>query len=152
MLLVTGIVTSALGCALCCIFVAQSAQRRGIKQATTQNCLQSMLVGLTLGELIWVPFAVEASPIHSKHPLQFVFSEQVLAQLPLVGIMGCAAIVGTVYWGCTAVTLGLLSYRRWGIALNDATRVYLPWMTIWTLAHICSIWWDASVLSRTSNI
>lgn len=150
--LVTGIAISALGCALCCVWVAKSAQRRGIKKATTQTCLQSMLLGLTLGELIWAPFVVERSPSHSTHPLQFVFSEQILAQLPLVGIMGCAAIVATVYWGCTAVTLGLLSYRRWGIALPHATRVYLPWMSIWTLTHILIIWWDARSLIQNAPI
>lgn len=150
--LVNGIIASTVGCALCCILVAKSAQHRGIKKATAKSCFQSMLIGLTLGELIWVPFSVKPSSAESTHPLQFVFSGQMLAEMPLVGIMGCAAIVGTLYWGCTAVTLGLLSYRRWGIALHNATRVYLPWMSIWTLAHMGNIWWKASTLMQPTHV
>ena len=144
MSLLTGLLISILGCGICCALVSRSARHRGIRQATTQNCLQSMLIGLSLGELIWVPFEVIASSPGATHPLEFVFSGQVLAQLPLTGVMGCAAIVGTLYWGCTAVILGLLSFRRWGIALHHATRVYLPWTSLWTLAHMGWFWWEAS--------
>jgi len=107
-----------------------------------------MLVGLSLGELIWAFFAIEASPPGANHPLVFVFGEQKLAQLPVEGVMGCAAIVGTMYWGCTAVVIGLLTYRRWKISLTDATRVFLPWTSFWTLAHIGAIYWAATSMSH----
>jgi hypothetical protein len=106
-----------------------------------------MLLGLSLGELIWLPFSLQPTPSGSLHPISFLFGDLALAQLPLVGIMGCVAVVGTIYWGCTAVTLGLLSFKRWGIALNHATRVYLPWMSIWTLAHLVVFYLQAQELS-----
>ena len=136
MSLLHGLLATLLGCALCCTWVARSARRRGIHAATTASVVQSMMIGLGLGELIWSPFTIQSAPRGATHPLQLIFGEQVLMSLPLSGIMGCLCVIGTLYWGCTAVVLGLLSFKRWGIPLPDATRVYLPWTSLWTLAHL----------------
>ena len=144
MSLIHGLLGSALGSALICTLVSRSARARGIRRASISSCLQSMLLGLSLGELIWLPFSIQAAPAGAMHPMSFVFIDQSLAQLPMVGIMGCVAVIGTVYWGCTAVTLGLLSYKRWGIALHHATRVYLPWTSLWTLAHLVVFYLQAT--------
>jgi hypothetical protein len=136
MSLLYGLLASLIGCTLCYSLVSRAAQRRGIHAASSTSVLQSMLIGLGLGELIWFPFSIQLAPPNSTHPLQFVFGEQALMTLSLTGIMGCFSVIGTLYWGCTAVILGLLSFKRWGIQLADATRVYLPWTSLWTLAHL----------------
>ena len=93
-----------------------------------------MMLGLGFGEFIWLPFTIE--PSTSGHPLSLLFDDQLLISLPLGGIMGCVTMIATLYWGCVGVTLGLLSYRNWKVKLPDATRVYLPWVSLWTLAHM----------------
>ena len=134
------LIATLVGCLLFGKMVTNSARRRGISNAKLLPVIRYMSIGLCLGEFIWLPFSIDVSTSGSIHPLTFIFNDQNLISLPLSGIMGCISVVATLYWGCTSVVLGLLSYRGWKIKLPDATRVYLPWVSLWTLAHIAYFW------------
>ena len=148
---VTGIIASALGCALCCTLVAQSAQRRGIKKATTQSCLQSMLICLTLGEVDLMPFAVKAS---QPNPYT-LFSSCSLNKFWLSSVgrdHGLCSDCGNRVLGMYSRHIGATELSPMGNCAPPRHARYLPWTSIWTLAHMGSIWWDASSLSRASNL
>jgi hypothetical protein len=131
-----GLLGTTAGCMVLCGLVARNARHRGVKNAHAMSCFQSMIIGLGLGELMWIPFSVEPAPRGATHPLSFTFMDNSLAQLPVMGVMGCVAVVGTIYWGCSAVAQGLIAFKRWGIPLNKATQIFLPWTSLWTLAHV----------------